>query len=35
MQNLNAFVRTNKRIEKGVVNPNPEIQKLIEALKNL
>ena len=35
MDNVNAFVRTNKSLQKGVTTPNDEIQKLIERLKNL
>jgi hypothetical protein len=35
MVNVNAFVQTNKALQKGVVTPNDEIQKLIERLKNL
>lgn len=35
MQATNAFTQTNKRIQKGVVQPNAELQALIEKLKNL
>lgn len=35
MENLAAFIQTNKQIQKGVTQPNKEIQDLIERLKNL
>lgn len=35
MENLNAFVKTNKLIQKGVQTPNNELQALVEKLKNI
>jgi len=35
MQNLNAFVKTNKQIAKGVQTPNSVLDALVEQLKNI
>jgi hypothetical protein len=35
LENLNAFVQTNKLIQKGITEPNNELQALVERLKNI